>query len=238
MRELVATGRTRLLVAAGALALLGLLVLGVTYTPVFRARHLDVEGERTLRIAQVLRIAGVDDGTNVFHLDPSAVEASLRSSPWIADAEVERDLPSTIRIRIIERAPVARVSVDGLARSIAGDGTLLPGGAVDLPVVRASLGPIDAAEWTSGARALAALAPQIRSRVRAVVVATDGSLMIKLDPNLEVAYGAPGDEEAKAAALHAVLTWAKQGDVSLVSIDLRVPIAPTATTAVGGTLTP
>jgi cell division protein FtsQ len=239
MRELLATRRARLLLAAVALALLGLVALGVTYTPVFRARHIDVEGERTLRAAQVLRIAGVDDATNVFHLDPTAVEAALRSSPWIAEAEVERDLPSTIRIRVTERAPMAQVSVDGLTRSVAGDGTLLPGGdPVNLPEVRASVGAIDAEGWTSGARALAALGPQIRSRVRAVVVATDGSLTIQLAPDLEVAYGSPGDEEAKAAALHAVLAWAEQGDVSLVSIDLSVPIAPTAATAGGGTVTP
>jgi cell division protein FtsQ len=239
MRELLATGRARLLASVAAIAVLGITALGVTYTPVFRARHIDVEGEDTLTTAQVLRIAGVNDGTNVFHLDPSAVEASLRSSPWIADAEVVRDLPSTIQIRITEREPVAIVTIDGVTQPVAGDGTVLPGDDTsNLPEVRASAGTLDAAAWTDAARALAAMPRPIWSRVRAVVVATDGSLTVRLDANLDVSYGPAGGEAAKAAALHAILAWAAQDGVSLATIDVTVPGAPTATTTDGGTVAP
>jgi hypothetical protein len=103
--------------------------------------------------------------------------------------------------------------------------------------VRASVGTLDADGWTSGARALEAMRPRIRARVRAVVVAPDGSLTVQL-PNLDVTYGPPGDEDAKAAALQAVLDWAERGAVSLASIDLTVPDAPTATTADGRAVTP
>jgi cell division protein FtsQ len=239
MRELLATGRARLLASIGALALVALAMLGLTYTPAFRARQIDVEGERTLRTARVLRIAGVDDGTNVFHLDLGAIEAALRSSPWISDAVVERDLPSTIRIRITEREPLARVTIDGLARSVAGDGTVLPGAdPAGLPEVRASMGALDEDAWSSGARALAAMTPPLRSRVHAVVVGRDGSLTVQVDADLEVAYGTPGDADAKAAALRAILAWAARGDVALASIDLTVPDAPTATTTDGGAVVP
>jgi cell division protein FtsQ len=239
MRELVATGRARLVVAAAGLALVALAMLGLTYTPVFRARHIDVMGERTLTTRQVLLIAGLSENTNVFHLDPAATEASLRSNPWISDAKVEPDLPSTIRIRITEREPVAQVTIDGLLRPVAGDGTVLPGGdAAGLPEVRASGGVIDAGDWTSGARALAAMAPPVRGRVRAVVVGPNGSLTVQVGAGLEVAYGRPGDEDAKAAALRAILTWAAQGNVSLATIDVTVPDAPTATTADGEMVAP
>jgi cell division protein FtsQ len=239
VRERLASGRARLIASISALAFVGLALVGSTYTPAFRARHFDVEGERRLTTPRVLRIAGVDSDTNVFHLDLGAVEAALRSSPWISDAAVERDLPSTIRIRITEREPVARVTIDGLVRSVAGDGTVLPAGhPAGLPEVRASTGALDEGAWSSGARALAAMTPSLRARVDAVIVATEGSLTVRVDAGVTVAYGPPGDTEAKAAALRSILVWAAQGDVSLASIDLTVPDAPTATTTDGGTVAP
>jgi cell division protein FtsQ len=239
VRERLATGRARLVASICVVAFVGLALVGLTYTPAFRARHIDVEGERRLTTPLVLRIAGVDADTNVFHLDLGAVEAALRSSPWISDAVVERDLPSTIRIRITEREPVARVTIDGLVRTVAGDGTVLPAGrSAGLPEVRAAAGALDEGAWSSGARALAAMTPSLRARVDAVIVAIDGSLTVQVEAGVTVAYGPPGATEAQAAALHAILVWAAKSDVSLASIDLTVPDAPTATTTDGGTVAP
>jgi cell division protein FtsQ len=239
MGELLSTWRARLIVSVAALVALALGMLAVTYTPVFGAKRIDVKGERSLTAAAVVRIAGVGEGTNVFHLDPAAVETRLRSSPWVAEATVERDLPSTILIRIVEREPVARASIGGRMRIVAGDGTVLPGGdASDLPQVRAPVGELQMQAWTSGTRALAAMTPSVRARVGAVVVGMDGALTLDVDGGIEVAYGPPGDDDAKAAALHAILAWASGGDVELATIDLTVPDAPTATTTGGVAVAP
>jgi cell division protein FtsQ len=242
MGELLSTWRARLIPSVAALAILAIATLGVTYTPLFGARHIDVEGTRSLTYAKVLRIAGVREGTNVFHLETAAVQRRLRSSPWIADASVERDLPSTIRIRIIEREPVARASIGGRMQAVAGDGTALPGADAsdtsDLPEVRAAVRELDAHARTSGARALAAMTPSVRARVGGVVVGIDGSLTLRVDTDIVVVFGPSGEDGAKAAALRAILVWAGRNDMALATIDLTVPGAPTATTTDGAAIAP
>ncbi len=239
MREVLAAWRARLILAAIAVAVLAIATLGLTYTAVFGARQIDVVGEHVLTRSRVLRIAGLDDTTNVFHLDVGAVETSLRSSPWVAEATVERDLPSTIRIRIVEREPVALVRRDGGMLRVAEDGTVLPAGDdAGLPEVRAAVGELGPDAWRAGARALAAMPAAARSRVSAVVVALDGSLTLHLDDGVVVTYGPSQDVVAKASALRAVLAWVAQDDVSLAAIDLSVPDAPTATTSDGAAVAP
>ena len=80
-----------LLVAAFALA---------SYTALFHVREVRIDGAATLSRDEVLTLAGVGPGTNVFHLDTDAVAASLEADPWVASATVERHLPGTVVIRL------------------------------------------------------------------------------------------------------------------------------------------
>src|SRR5437867_3166016 len=78
-----------LLVAAFALA---------SYTALFHVREVRIDGAATLSRDEVLTLAGVGPGTNVFHLDTDAIAASLEADPWVASATVERHLPGTVVI--------------------------------------------------------------------------------------------------------------------------------------------
>ena len=74
----------------------------------------------------MLRIAGVGAGTNVVHLDESAVEARLEAEPWIAEATVTAELPATIMVEIDERTPVLVVVAGSEGhRLVAEDGIVL-----------------------------------------------------------------------------------------------------------------
>jgi cell division protein FtsQ len=210
-----------------------------TYTPLFGARDIRVEGADRLSRGQVLARAGIGPGTNVFHLDASAVEGALASDPWIAEAIVERHLPGTIVIRVRERAPIARSIVGSSPAALAGDGVILPGAATDgLPEIRASVGELPDDVRSDAARALAALGPILRARVSAVVAQPSGVLDMDLAGDLTVHFGAAGEDAAKAAALRAVLAWAVMQRVTLRDIDLTVPQAPSATLADGSIFTP
>jgi cell division septal protein FtsQ len=229
-----ATRRTKTIaVVALPLILVGAFALA-SYTSLFATRDIRIEGAATLTREDVLRLAGIGPGTNVFHLDADAVARALVADPWIATASVERHLPGTIVIRLQEREPIARSTVGLATVVLAGDGVALPGASADgLPEIRASVG-----EPSDAARALAALERILRARVAAVVVEPSGELVMDLAGDLTVHYGSPGDDAAKATALHAVLAWAAAQDEPLREVDVTVPEAPSATLVGGSTFTP
>jgi len=239
----MARDRERSVVKIGALVALPVLLLAgfavATYTPLFHVRDIRVEGATTLSREQVIGLAGIGPGSNVFHLDTDAVESALTADPWIAAATVERHLPGTVVIHVLERAPIARASLASSTTAIAGDGMILPGApTAGLPEIRASVGELTAPVRTSAAEALDAMTPMLRARVFAVVADPEGSLVMDLAGGLTVRYGTAGDEAAKAAALRSVLSWAAGQGVVLNDVDLSVPQAPSATLADGSIVTP
>jgi cell division protein FtsQ len=216
----------------------------ITYTPLFEARHIRVAGAVSLRPDAVRSLAGIEPSTNVFHLQTEAVTASLLSDPWIASASVERDLPDTVVLSIVERQPVGTIDVTGETSILASDGTILPAStaatsAVDaLPKVQAALGTPDEAQRSAAAALLSALDPVVAHRVGELSVGQDLSTSLTLRDGVTVDAGTPGEESEKAAALRAVLRWAASGGHPLSSIDVSAPGAPSATLADGSTLTP
>ena len=72
------TGRRRRAIAlvVGILLLLGLSVWALTYTPVFRARHIRVTGVDVLTAEEIRGLGGVDESTNVVHVDRDAVDVA------------------------------------------------------------------------------------------------------------------------------------------------------------------
>ena len=112
----------------------------VTESPALRIRQIAVGGHRQLSAADVVAGAGALRGQNIVRADLEAARRRLLDSPWIADATLRRQLPSTIEIQIVERRPVAlaRLARGGL-QLVAADGTVLgPAAAItaglDLPI--------------------------------------------------------------------------------------------------------
>jgi cell division protein FtsQ len=213
----------------------------ITYSPLFRARTIRVVGEHHLTREEIRALAGVDEGTNVFHVPAEAIVQKLKANPWVFDASVRTELPSTIVLRITERRPVGIVSGMGERSLLASDGVLLPevGSALpDLPIVRAALGAPTGEQRVAAAAMLGALPPELLERVRETQVSQDGWVSLTLHDDIVVRAGMRGEESAKADALRAVLRWAERRDVDLRSVDVSVPTAPAGTLADGSTFVP
>lgn len=241
MPERTLRRRRGLALLIGIPIVLALSVWALTYTPVFRARHIRVEGAGALTAGDVRTLAGVDGSTNVVHLDREAVVSRLEASPWVADASIRVGLPNTLVIEVTERRPVG--VIDGLGESgiLASDGTVLPAAAGvpdGLPAVHAALGAPDEDQRRSAAALLDALDPVVAKRVAEVSVGQDGLVTLTLTSGTTVAAGEAGDEGAKAQALRAVLRWASSGGVELTSIDVSAPTAPSVTLPDGSTVLP
>ena len=73
----------------------------------FRADRLVVTGENRLSEKQVLQQAQIKKGINIFSLNLSKARKRLLAHSWIVEADVSRELPSGINIRIQEHKPLA-----------------------------------------------------------------------------------------------------------------------------------
>jgi cell division protein FtsQ len=214
-------GLVAIIVAGAAVA--------ATYTPLFAARDIELRGDGDLPRAQILRIARVAEGTNVFHLDVRAVERRLEDDPRIVDATVSTGLPDRVEIAVVLRRPVAVVGWPG--DLVGADGVVI-GPTTDEPDLPSLVtGPGESAEGgalVTGARAAAALGPSLRRAVDAIVVTDDGEVAVRLAVGFTARFGPPVDLEAKAESLAALLDWVREEDVSIVAADLTVPGSPTA----------
>lgn len=214
-------------------AVIGSVAVAATRGPLFPVRTVRVAGAEHVSRAELLRIAGIDQGTNVFTFDAGAAERRLMQDRWIAEATVTKDLPATIDIVVREHTPVAVMASTGGLRLVAEDGT--PLGAAEDAVTLPRIGPADptagepAVAWVRGAaRAIAAMAPVLRRQVAVVAVLSDGQLRVDLRSGTQVVYGPAEDVVPKAEALRALLRWAAGQGRSIRSADIRVPSAPTA----------
>lgn len=75
----------------------------------FAVQRIDIRTTGVLAPDQIRRWAGVKNGLNLFALDLQRVKRDLELVPVIQAVAVERVLPQTLRLRVTEREPVARV---------------------------------------------------------------------------------------------------------------------------------
>ncbi len=77
----------------------------------FIVRQLDLASDGpTMTRKLILEFSGVRSGVNLFALDLREVCAKLEKAASVDDVEVERILPDTLKIRIRESIPVARIT--------------------------------------------------------------------------------------------------------------------------------
>lgn len=117
------------------------LAAGVAYlirTPLFGLSAVRVEGTEAVTRAEVLEVSRVRLGEPYLGLDLAAIRGRVAALPRVADVRVTRDYPSSLRITVTERPPVASVSTGSVYWLVAADGTVLDAAGrrpADLPYV-------------------------------------------------------------------------------------------------------
>jgi cell division protein FtsQ len=109
-----------LIPVAGALTAFASPFLGVRVheylmeTGHFFVREVHIEGQERLKESDVLAVARIQPGTHVLSADLEDMEKRLENDPWIARAQVHRQLPDRLSVLITEHHPVALVALDEL----------------------------------------------------------------------------------------------------------------------------
>lgn len=101
---------------AGTSLLLILAYDAVTQSSYFEARTITVEGSQRYSKEAILKQAGLKLHDNILSLNLNALRCRLLAHPWIAGAEIERELPDVVHIRVKERVPIAIVDLNQPAR--------------------------------------------------------------------------------------------------------------------------
>ena len=77
----------------------------------FAIQEVEVQTDGVIARDQLRRWAGVKPGDNLFALDLTRVKRDLELSSLVQSVAVERVLPHTLKLRITEREPIAKISV-------------------------------------------------------------------------------------------------------------------------------
>jgi cell division protein FtsQ len=233
--------RRRRRVLAWALAAIAL-AAGVAYlirTPLFGLSAVRVEGAKAVAEAEVVAASQVRLGEPYLGLDLDAIQARVAALPRVAAVRVARDYPSSLRITVSERPPVASVSTGSVFWLVAADGTVLdaaggrPAGlpyvaAVPLPDgIRPGSRLPPGNELANALTALGGMAPQLKRQVTGVNARSVDSLEFTLKDGTRVLYGLAVDQPAKDAAVALVRRTLKRERREAQRIDVRNPSAPT-----------
>ena len=218
------------------------LAVGVAYlirTPLFGLSAVRVEGARTVTQAEVVEASQVRLGEPYLGLDLAAIRARVAALPRVAAVRVARDYPSSLRITVSERPPVASVSSGSVFWLVAADGTVLDAAgrrpaqlpyvaAVPLPEgIRPGSRLPPGNELANALTALGGMAPQLKRQVTGVNARSLDSLEFTLKDGSRVLYGLAVDQPAKDAAVLLVRRTLKREGREAQRIDVRNPSAPT-----------
>jgi cell division protein FtsQ len=194
-----------------ATGLLGLTVSDVT-----------VEGRETTDRETILAALAARPGTPILAVSPKHAKQQLESLPWVRTAVIERRLPGTLYVGLVERKPLALWQHGGKIALIDRVGAVIPVARLDrfakLPMVVGEGAASHAAELLD----MLASEPDLAVRVTAAIRVGDRRWNLRIDNAIDVLL--PADETAGAWAQLARLDRSSalvQRDVQ--TIDIRLP---------------
>lgn len=200
-------------------------------SPLLDIDRITVVGNERANVEAALVSAGIELGGPLLFAPVNNAEETLRADPWIADVAVDRLLPDTVDIRIIEHRPVAVVRSEGQAWTISSSAVSLAAtAAAGLPVIELSVAAPELGSAFEDARIVGAaqffdsLDPI--SRANAVLFEVDGELWVQVRAYV-ARLGRPIEMPQKAAALQAVLD---DGPPEGAVINVIAPTRPTVRT--------
>jgi len=91
----------------------------------FHVRRVEFDGIRYSRAADLVRALGVDTTQSVWQSLPDLARR-IAAHPLVAAAGVERRLPGTLVVHVVEREPIALVLSQGVLRPTDVSGAILP----------------------------------------------------------------------------------------------------------------
>lgn len=101
-------------------------LIGLTAALGLLVTDIEVEGRETTDPATIMAALGATRGTPILAVSPGRARAELQALPWVRSASIERRLPGTLFVRLVERRPLAVWQHGGKQELIDRDGEVIP----------------------------------------------------------------------------------------------------------------
>lgn len=132
--------------------------------------EMSVSGRQHTSQSAIQAALGIRRGAPIFGIDLERAKERLEALPWIATAAIERKLPDTIRVQVIERTAVGRWRQRGRILLVDRNGVLFAAGKAEtfdhLPLLKGSGATDNAAALVDMMASQPALAKQVAQAAR------------------------------------------------------------------------
>lgn len=185
-------------------------------------QSVEVEGRRRAERQAILDALRVRRGTPIFGIDLDAARTRLEAIPWVRAAAVERRLPDTIYVRLVESEPLAIWQHHKRFDLIDQNGAIIPGARIEeFPALLQVVGD-GAPQAASDLLDMLASEPAIAAHVSAATRLGNRRWNLKLDNGIEIAL----PEDAPESAWHRLAALDRndhllERDVMLVDMRLQ-----------------
>lgn len=100
-------------------------VLGRTADAGMELKYIYLEGRDHASLADVTAAIGLEAGDPILGVSVDGIKDRLKELSWVQDAVIERQLPDTLHVHIIERTPVAVWQHQGRLKLVDSTGTVI-----------------------------------------------------------------------------------------------------------------
>lgn len=227
--------RRRLLAGAGAVAVVAGVAWALFWSPLLDVRSVELVGAEVTTTAEVEEVTGLlRDRPNLLLLPSERVRDDVSSLPWVESVKVDRMLPGTVRIRVVEREAAIVLSLGSARWMVDAHGYVLAAGAdAGLPVLAGvevgEVAPgvrLRTAEARAALKVFADLPRSLEGRVEGIFAPTVERVSFSLDTGTVVRYGAAEQTHDKNEVLKVLLARLAGEGRRPAYIDVRVPASP------------
>ncbi len=229
----------RLLALAAALLVIACGVLGwlVFFTGLFKVQKVNVTGNSRLSAEYVRQLSLVDSYKNMITLPVESIARNLEQDPWISEARIERHLPGTVNIEVVERAPMVMLDYGGTGFIADRTGYIISGSTLDqypelprvfcgeVPPPKISDRPADA-RVRDCLKVVASMPAQTRGILLLGNPFDGRGQVFQTRLGFNIIFGDASDLAKKNDVLTAITTDVRNNGRRIAYVDVRVPDSP------------
>lgn len=215
----------RVVAALVVVALASAAVWALYFSTLLTVRRISVEGTGRQDPAAVKALLDPDLGRPLARVNLADAAARVATLAAVKDVQVTRAWPNGLDVRVVERTPVAVVSLGSDYTLIDAEGVKMattPKVPADLPVMTKATVNAGPGATLAVSQSLDRLSPELLAKVRSVSARTQDSVVFTLKSGATVKWGSSENSEQKSEVLGVLLAHVKAHIYDVRAPDLPV----------------
>ena len=189
----------------------------------FIVNNLTIEGQKYVTSERISKVIKIKPGMPIFSISLSSLKTRLESIDWIKYSIVERRLPDSLHIKVVERTPIALGQKNRKLYIIDDEGAIINDKSniknyLNLPIIIGDGAEIYANSLINTLKT----EPELFKHITSIIRVSERRWNIRLDDKLEIKM----PEEDFDKAWHIVIKLYKKNELlddNITSLDLRIP---------------